>query len=743
MKKKDKLQGRKTLHVDSYLEELKSDPLAPADSNHQPVSLSAIAGYYHKRLYQNIPAIEYLQQHGIEKQELYQRFHVGYADGSLLSIIGKQQQEELKLTGILDGEGTQLFIDSLVIPLYDDMGAIVNLCGINIITGETTFLNAHYPLFNLKASKVYNELLIANNVLSCLRSINDGNENAVCILDPSNIPLLRDNRVKTITMTFDDPEIERQLSDEGLIVRKWNSNENYSGSNSPVDDFAPVSKDDSGCTFKKNGITYRVWFNSQDVFITNLRVMMRVEYDTHKHFDSFDLYSSKQRKHFSNDAAYAFNIEPRRIEKDLLDILDYLEKDRDSRLREGGVSSNASMTCEEREAGLKFLASPDVFDQIIADMETMGYVGEDNNKQLLYIAASSRIMDDPISVLVVSQSASGKSLMADTVRKLMPPEDVIAVTSLSDQALNYIDNLQHKFMILGEAVHSEVVEHQVREMLSNKELIRLVTVKEEGNKIVSRPVKTKTIVSVVMTSTNYRINAENASRYFIINADESQEQTRRVHSAQREKYSLKRHVERQADIPKIVKKHHAAQRLLKKYVIVNPYAKSLRFPDSLMRTRRDNERFLDLIASVCSLRQYQKEIKNHDGFQYIECDAVDYEIAHNILIHNIIAASMSEMPKGAIELYEAIRKMVKKTAVQKGLEAHEVEFSQRNIREHTGYGQSWIKQNLKILIDYEYVNVVRGGRERQRGHYTLRDDVSIEELNLSMIPRPEEIKHVL
>ena len=743
MKKKDKLQGRKTLHVDSYLEELKSDPLAPVDMIHQPVSLSAIASYYYKRLYQNKPAIEYLQQHGIDKQELYQRFHIGYTDGTLLSIIGPQQQEELKQTGILDSEGKELFIYNLVIPLFDDMGTIINLYGINIKNGETTFLNLHYPLFNLKALKVYNELVIANNVLSCLRSINDGNENAVCILDPSNIPLLRDNRVKTITMTFSDPTLERQLSDEGLIVKKSDTNGNTSGSIFPVDELASASKDESGCTFKKNGITYRVWFNNQDVFIANLRVMIRAELDTHKHFDSFDLYSSKQRKHFSNDAARAFDIEPRRIEKDLLDILDYLEKDRDSRLKGGGVSSNASMTNEEREAGINFLSSPDMFDQIIADMETMGYVGEDNNKQLLYIAASSRIMDDPISVLVVSQSASGKSLMADTVRKLIPPEDVIAVTSLSDQALNYIDNLQHKFMILGEAVHSEVVEHQVREMLSNKELVRLVTVKEEGNKIVSRPIRTKTIVSVVMTSTNYRINAENASRYFIINADESQEQTRRVHRAQREKYSLKRHVERQADIPKIIKKHHAAQRLLKRYVIVNPYAKSLRFPDSLMRTRRDNERFLDLIASVCSLRQYQKEIMNHDGFQYIECDPVDYEIAHNILINNIIAASMSEMPRGAIELYEAIRKMVKKTAIQKGLEPHEVEFSQRNIREHTGYGQSWIKQNLKILIDYEYVNVVRGGRERQRGYYSLRDDVSIEELNLSMIPRPEEIKQVL
>ena len=70
-------------------------------------------------------------------------------------------------------------------------------------------------------------------------------------------------------------------------------------------------------------------------------------------------------------------------------------------------------------------------------MDALGYVGEELNKQLVYIAASSRKLEDPISILILSASASGKSFLVDTVRKLIPPEDVIAVTSLSDQALNY------------------------------------------------------------------------------------------------------------------------------------------------------------------------------------------------------------------------------------------------------------------------------------------------------------------
>ena len=37
----------------------------------------------------------------------------------------------------------------------------------------------------------------------------------------------------------------------------------------------------------------------------------------------------------------------------------------------------------------------------------------------------------------------------------------------------------HKFLVMGEAVHSHSVEHQIREMLSAKELSRLVAVKDK------------------------------------------------------------------------------------------------------------------------------------------------------------------------------------------------------------------------------------------------------------------------
>ena len=162
----------------------------------------------------------------------------------------------------------------------------------------------------------------------------------------------------------------------------------------------------------------------------------------------------------------------------------------------------------------------------------------------------------------------------------------------------------------------------------------------------------------------------------------AREQTRKIHEIQRQKYTLSRHFEKSSVIPEIIKKHQAAQRLLRKILIVNPFGEVLDFPDNLMRTRRDNDRFLDLIACVCFLRQYQKTVRWEGLTEFIECDIDDYRIAYNIMINGVLASSLMEIPKGAVILYKEIRLMVRDMAEKAGIKPEEVSFIQRDIREY-------------------------------------------------------------
>jgi len=380
--------------------------------------------------------------------------------------------------------------------------------------------------------------------------------------------------------------------------------------------------------------------------VASLRVNIRVQYRRERFYDNLDLYSARSRTAYSEHLGRLFGLEPKRIENDLVRILEHLEEERDRRFALEPEESRPPELCEEdHRLGLAFLKSPDLFEQIVSDMEALGYVGEDLNKQLVYLAASSRKLQEPICLLLLSQSASGNSL--------------------SDQALNYLPEgaLEHKFLVLGEAVHSEAVEHQVREMLSSRELSRMVTVKDEKTgKMKSLQVSRRAVVSLVMSTTRGDLNPENVSRFFLINADESEAQTRRIHQAQREKYSLKRLTERRSAAPLILRKHHAAQRLLEPLPIVNPFASYLDFPTALVRTRRDHERFIDLIAAVCFLRQYQKERKRSretssgEEMEYIECDLTDYQVAYRIMVGGVLSSTFAELPRSLVRLYEELRR---------------------------------------------------------------------------------------
>lgn len=493
--------------------------------------------------------------------------------------------------------------------------------------------------------------------------------------------------------------------------------------------------------FTIGDITYRLG-GVKALFVTSLRVNIKVRVGEKNYYDSLDLYLARSRSAFALAAERGIGAEGARVERDLVRILENLESERDKQLSMQGVKSEVPISEEERKAGMELLRDPNLFKRIVEDLGSLGYVGEDLNKELLYLCASSRKRNNPLSVLILSQSASGKSYLVDCVRHLMPEEDVIAVTSLSDQALNYLSDLKHKFLILGEAVHSEAVEHQVREMLSGKELTRLVVEKDpETGRMESRMMKMKVIVSSVMGSTSGKINPENASRCFVIHADESEKQTQMIHEYQRKRHGLE-FISFENKTIEIIKTHHAAQRMLQNIPVVNDFASFLNFPTSLMRSRRDHERFLDLIDCVCYLRQYQKKTEHKDNVTFIRCDIKDYEIAYKIMVNGVLTSTMEELPKGANLLYEQIREWVRSETKKRKLNINELRFTQRQIRETTGLGHTWVKAMVHVLVDYEYLEVVSGGGQRSKAWYSLRGDEGILPANLSMIPSPEELSAI-
>jgi DNA primase catalytic core len=749
--------------------------------------LDDVAARYASALLSHPEARAYLATRGLDTPQLTSEFKLGFAAGTLAVALSAAQKAELLRLGILKASGAEHFKGCIVFPLLDGGGHVAGFYGRRIKESSAPahlYLSGpHKGLLNRACARVYREeIILTESVIDALSLIALGIPGVIpCYgvggFTEDHARLLHEERVKTVAIAFDSDEAGRvgaeklaqRLLGEGFSVKvatpatgkDWNEAlvagatregvlELFSAAalREPKIAETPlftVTRQGPRYVFESPALRYRL-LGVRSAFVSSLRVNMRAESAGGGSFlDNVDLYSARSRALFCSAASAALSLEAPRVEKDLLFIVDYLEAERDRELLQHASVQQHALSDEERRAGMELLESPELFTRITEDLTALGYVGEELNKQLLYIAASSRKMADPISVVILSQSASGKSLLVESVRRLMPAEDVVAVSSLSDQALNYIGEggLLHKFLILGEAVHSEVVEHQIREMLSSHELSRLVAMKDaKTGELSSKTVRSPVVVSCVMSSTRTEMNPENASRAFLVNADESREQTRRIHESQREKYSLKRHSRERSLIPKVIEAHHAAQRLLTPRVIVNPFASRLVFPDSLMRSRRDHERFVDLIAAVCHLRQFQKEEKESrdeaagETVRYIECDLADYTIAYTILCATL-PATLSSFPPAALELYEAVRTLLRQKAAREGLKVLEVSATQREIREATGFNQRWIKRYIQLLGEWEYL-VVAGSRARgSRNAYRLLRDESIHLVDLSMIPSPK------
>ena len=225
----------------------------------------------------------------------------------------------------------------------------------------------------------------------------------------------------------------------------------------------------------------------------------------------------------------------------------------------------------------------------------------------------------------------------------------------------------------------------------------------------------------------------------MINTDESREQTERIHEYQRKRHGIEYLVKGKGETGRIIASHKAAQRLLRNIPVVNDFAQLLNFPAALMRSRRDHERFLDLIDCVCFLRQYQKKEERQGDVSFIRCDISDYEIAYNIMVNGVLTSTMEELPRGARLLYEQIRDWVRKEAGKKKLKVNEIRFTRRQIREATSLGHTWIKAIVPLLVDYEYLEQVGGDGQRSKAWYSLRSDEGIVHADLSMIPAPEEL----
>lgn len=435
------------------------------------------------------------------------------------------------------------------------------------------------------------------------------------------------------------------------------------------------------------------------------------------HVDSFDLYLARHRATFAHQASVELMLTEDAIKKDVGRVLLKLEALQAELIASTLAPKDKQNPVEgaDHDEALGLLTDPNLGQRILIDFERCGLVGEETNKLVGYLAATSRKLDSPLAVLVQSSSAAGKSSLMDAVLAFMPEEDKIQYSAVTGQSLYYMDrrDLHHKILALSEEEGASRATYALKLLQSEGALTIASTGKDrQSGDLKAKNYRVEGPVMIFSTTTAIDRDEELLNRCLILGVDESRTQTRAILKLQRQRRTLAGLVARR-DKERLLKLHRNAQRLLRPLAVMNPYADWLTFRDDRTRLRRDHEKYLTLIDTIALLHQYQRPVEKtvHEGetLDYVSVTLADIELA-NRLAHEVLGRSLDELAPQTRRLLMLIDEMVRERAQRQGLERTDVRFSRKDVREHTGWSDFQVKIHMHKLEELEYVLVHRGGR---------------------------------
>jgi hypothetical protein len=324
-------------------------------------------------------------------------------------------------------------------------------------------------------------------------------------------------------------------------------------------------------------------------------------------------------------------------------------------------------------------------------------------------------MDDPLAVLIQSNSAAGKSALMDAILEFIPEEDLEHFTAMTGQSLYYMgdNSLAHKVLAIAEVMGAERAGYAIKMLQSEGKISIATTIKDEKTgELRTKKHEVEGPVAILMTTTEASIDEELQNRAIVLTVNEDRAQTRAIHEAQRRAQTLEGMLARQ-DRAGTIQLHRNAQRLLKPVLVVNPFAGRLTFQDVKLRTRRDHAKYLALIRSITLLHQYQRPLKHVERqgkpIPYIEVTLEDLEVA-NRLAGEVLGRSLDELAPQTRRLLLQIDQVVTDRCRKLAIEREDFRFSRREIREATAWGHSQLGVHLERLVQLEYLVVHRGGR---------------------------------
>jgi DNA primase len=384
--------------------------------------------------------------------------------------------------------------------------------------------------------------------------------------------------------------------------------------------------------------------------------------------------------------------EPKSISQKLLEIEDL---DRVKPIAEGENIREKIVNKKNSTTPIDLLKQKNLLENLNIQIGKSGIVGEENSRLLLFLIIISYMNKNPIHAIIQGSSGSGKTLIISRIADLMPQEDVLRFTRITESSLyNWGEfDLFRKIIIIEDldGLKEEAL-YALRELISNQFLSSSVSIKDKKGNNKSARKEVKGQFSSLSATTKGETYEDNMSRSFLIAVDESKEQTKRIIDLQNQVSAGEIDPK---DREKAVNFIQQIVRSLKYYEVINPYATKLQLPEKVHKIRRLNEMYQAVIKQVTFLNQCQREL-TADGKLITTIE--DIEQATEILFESIVL-KVDELDGSLRQFFERLKKYVKNDGE---------EFILRDVRQEFNLSKTQTFRQIQMLLELEYIKQIGG-----------------------------------
>ena len=380
-------------------------------------------------------------------------------------------------------------------------------------------------------------------------------------------------------------------------------------------------------------------------------------------------------------------------------------------------------------------------DELVRDLDRYGIVREEVLAKTLYLLGTSSTpypSAEPAERLRSIRSGAGKSHVASEVIELFPPERRVEATELTVQSLYYFPqgHLRRKIVFRAERSHrasgnSKVamdVSVSLREMISNKR-IRKAFPRMTANGWVTEVVNQDGPIAYVETTTQAEINPEDASRFLLLRADESEAQN--VLVMDRQAAAVASQTADRDEVEFIKLKHQTIQRLLQSLEVEIPFSRHITLPQtSSLAVRRAFPQLLSMLSAKVLLAQFQRA-RGLNGKLLAEFE--DYEVAYELMLP-VLSRHFAPAEDRAMALYRAIR-------AHRSREAGNLSdtFTLNELTRWHGLSTTSVVKRAKTLVAAEPIVKV-GGSQGVVCQYRLNEANLVGPDSTNVLVTPNELR---